>query len=82
MRKNPSQRKKAKEEFLDLMLNPVATPSRRKAIETIMKKKNISYEDAKKYQARRIVEQKNNLNKYELGNEIQNTRSSKRDLTK
>lgn len=43
-----------KRQFLDLMLNPEGK-ARRKAIATIMRKKNISFEEAKKYQALKIT---------------------------
>jgi len=51
----------AKKEYTELMMNPILTPARRKGIETLMKRRNMSFEEAMKLQARRIVESKYNL---------------------
>lgn len=57
---------KAKQDYIELTMNRVLSPSRRKAIKTIMKERNLSFEGAKKLQARRIAESKNGLDRNEL----------------
>jgi hypothetical protein len=44
----------------ELMMNPIMTPSRRKAIKTIMRRRNVSFEDAMKIQAKAITREQNN----------------------
>lgn len=48
------KRDETKRKFLDLMLNPEGV-SRRKALRTLMKRKKMSFWEAKEYQARKIT---------------------------
>lgn len=55
--------------FLSLVMDPILTPARRKAIKTIMKRRGVSFESAQKIQARAIVRSKFNLKEYDENEE-------------
>lgn len=43
----------------ELMMNPILTPARRKAVKTIMRRRNVSFEKAMKIQAQAILREQN-----------------------
>jgi len=47
--------KKKKFTYIGLLANPILSSARRKAIETIMRKRNCSFEKAMRTQARAII---------------------------
>jgi len=55
-----------KETYLELMRDGIKSPSRRKAIKTIMKDRNMSFEEAQKTQAKAIVRSKFDMKKDEV----------------
>lgn len=46
--------------YVELIMNPIESPARRKAIRTIMRRRKVSYEKAKRIQALAITQSKKN----------------------
>jgi len=53
--------KKNKFTYIGLLAEPILSKARRKAIETIMKKRNCSFEKAMRIQAQAIIKSQNNV---------------------